>query len=74
MVLTGIKADDIVRFDLRGQMCWALVTKPDHEDPVRGKGLKVRSLLPNRSLPTEFVTSRQVTGLWRIAKRSKVDV
>jgi hypothetical protein len=74
MQLTGVKADDIVRFDLRGQMCWALVTDPDHRDPNRGKGLKVRPLLPNRALPTAFVTSRQVTGLWRVTRRSKVDV
>lgn len=72
--LTGIKADDIVRCDVRGQRFWALVTRPSHEDPVRGRGLTIRALNIRNELLTEFVTSRQVIGVWRRAKGATVDV
>lgn len=73
MVLTGVKADDIVRCDVRGYRFFALVTA-HHKDEHRGPGLKVRSLNPSKTVFASFVTSRQVIGVWRVAKRSTVDV
>lgn len=73
MQITGIKPDDIVRCDVRGYKFFALVTKP-HTDKHRGRGLKIRPLVPSKSLIAEFVTSRQVIGVWRVAKHSTVDV
>lgn len=73
MVLTGIKADDIVRCDVRGYKFFALVTEQCKEEH-RGPGLRVRPLNPAKRLITEFVTSRQVIGIWRVAKHTAIDV
>lgn len=73
MQLTGVKADDIVRCDVRGYKFFGLVTE-QHRDEHRGPGLKIRSLNPSKNVFASFVTSRQVIGIWRVARHSTVDV
>jgi len=73
--LTGIKKDDVIRIDVRGQRSFALVSKEAHNDPVRKiRGLTIRPMVPGRGLITSFVTAYQVVGHWRKSKATTLEI
>ena len=64
MVLTSVRPGDIVMCDVRGSRFYAEVTD-------KGKGnLAIRPL--SKGVGFYSVTSRQVIGLWRKSKASRV--
>jgi hypothetical protein len=70
MQVAGIRAEDIVECDVRGQKFYALVEKPVHTDTkIRRRVLTVKPISPGVSFFT--VTPTQVTNLWRKKRARK---
>lgn len=73
MNTSGIRADDIVYCDVRGDRFMALVDQPMHRDEgLKKRGLTLRPITPGARLRYHFVTSRQVVGHWRKAAGTAV--
>lgn len=72
MSTAGIKAEDIVRCDVRGDRFWAIVTKAlEYDDVMKKKVIRIASLT-NRPIPTQTVTGFQIIGHWRKKAGSKL--
>ena len=72
MNATGIRAEDIVGCEVRGQKFHALVAKAVHQDKVQKRRvLSLKSLTPGGHLPAYTVTPRQITDHWRKSGRRK---
>ena len=71
MQTAGIRTDDIIRCNVRGDKFYATVRSPVSYNPaMRKRCLEVKSLT-GRPIPTTFVTPRQVIGHWRQSRRNK---
>lgn len=72
MNATGIRSEDIVGCNVRGQAFHGVVEKPVHMDRVQKRRvLKLRPLTPGGHLPAYTVTPRQITDHWRKSGRRK---
>lgn len=67
MNLSGVKPDDIVMCDVRGDRFFAQVGARNGD----GSKLPITSLT-GRPIPALQVSARQVVGHWRKSKQSKV--
>jgi len=70
MKLSGIRADDIVKCDVRGDRFFALVKEAVHDEDRHHK--RVLTIAPlngaRQNLPSRWITARQVTEHYRKAK------
>lgn len=70
MEVAGIRAEDIVKCDVRGQKFYALVKKPVHmDDATKRRVLTVNPITPGVSFYT--VTPTQVIDHWRKKRARK---
>ncbi len=70
MEVAGIRAEDIVECDVRGQKFYALVEKPVHKDEAtKRRVLTVKPISPGVSFYT--VTPTQVIDHWRKKRARK---
>lgn len=67
----SIRAGDLVRCDVRGGRFWAMVSAPLRNLPdAGGERITIEPLFG--SIPSKWVTSRQVVGHWGKRSGSKV--
>lgn len=70
MEVSGIRAEDIVECDVRGQKFYAMVTEPVHRDATtKRRVLAVKPLSPGVSFYT--VTPTQIINHWRKKRARK---
>lgn len=66
MTIGGVRVEDLVRRDVRGDRFWAKVI-----GEADGGKLTIESLT-GRPIPAMHVSARQVVGHWRMRKGSAV--
>lgn len=72
MNTAGIKPDDIIEAQVRGDSFMAFVQKGSHHHPVlERKVVELRPMPGRYHIPTHYVTSRQIKKHWRLAGRPK---
>jgi hypothetical protein len=74
MNAAGIKTGDIVKCDVRRGEFLALVKKEKHFHPTLEREVIEVDSLPGRGyprVPTNYVTSREITDHWRHPRRRK---
>lgn len=71
MNLTPIKAGDIVKADVRGDLFYGLVAEPAAMNEALRRRVLTVSSLTGRPIPTRFLTAHQVIGHWRRSARSR---
>lgn len=72
METAGIRKDDIIEYDVRGQRGYALVSEQLHHDPdINKKVLTLKPLGVRERLLTRHVTSMQVKDHWRKKRARK---
>jgi hypothetical protein len=69
MNLSGVKAEDIIYCDVRGDRFYASVEERQKQGPRLYLAIKS---LTGRPIPALRVTARQVVAHWRKSKASKV--
>jgi len=70
--VAGVRTDDIVECDVRGQRFFARVEQPVHKDESWGKRVvTVAPLNGSRSIPTRWATARQIVGHYSKRKGSR---